>query len=627
MARSLARDFEEAKTKGRPVKLFARAKPCPSSAERCAEVEEGGGAVRVREGASDAHRARKHAGASHVSCDRAFGERASNEDVFEHSLRPLLAKTGLPHALFVCWGTTATGKSHTLIGSRSDQGLLQRTLSELLLCREHSQIALQALHISSAPRQGVVRDAFSPETKPLRVGSEWRRARSFTISHADNICDAVNAMLRERSTRATNLNEASSRSHLVLRVRSTDQQIILADCAGSEFQSDANPNGHRAQCKEAGSINFADSEMSKALFQLSQDQKAQTRSHALPRVLLESFTRKTSLMAFMSTFNPEDARSLRALATGSAAAKIEREAVVGASSSAALYEQSGTGEDLYQDQVFEQAKEYKQHAEECKQEAEEFRQQAELLQQQVEEDKQRIEDLQDQLRQQHSQLWSHLETELDAKEREVARERREKKLEQERAQTLEAELRESRRSLEAKRDNLATVQHQHEEQREELRGRLKKTEEELEMLKRRSPDSQGPLRAEFRRTSNEQETHPESTSERANDARYDEKKDLNDWQDNDREQLAERHVPLREVSANMQGNEKEQRRRKKQRAGKRQSEETEEARANDGCEVTNGSETKDEARRGQRKLKAKTKPEHQWETMEPIAKRKAPRRL
>ncbi len=174
----------------------------------------------------------------------------------------------------MAFGQTGSGKTHTMQGPPEDRGVNVRALAELFeqIAQRRAEagvedeLAVSILEIyndsiqdllAAGPRRGL-------EIKQASQG--WMHVPDLAIVPVSSL-EQVLALLeqgeRSRATAATNLNEHSSRSHLVLSVYvqsrhavselTTHAKLHLIDLAGSERVGKSGAEGQ--SLKEAQSIN------------------------------------------------------------------------------------------------------------------------------------------------------------------------------------------------------------------------------------------------------------------------------------------------------------------------------------------------------------------------------------
>lgn len=281
------------------IRVFARVRPLNS-----AEQDEGG-AVDVH-GSSlrvDPPASAKNGAVKAFSFDRVFGPTTAQAEVYEE-VAPLVRSVldGYNSVIFA-YGQTGSGKTYSMQGTPENPGINPRALANLFeLSRERADqgssftISATMLEIYndrvrdllaaggvSATEAGVgiwAADAsgrsdaapcFESEADACSV--DLRRTRSGTVFPAGAVAvtvdsmDAVQRVLSvgaaQRAVCATGMNDASSRSHMVLllHVQCVDgasgeawaAKLYLVDLAGSERVSRSGVTG--AAAKEAAAIN------------------------------------------------------------------------------------------------------------------------------------------------------------------------------------------------------------------------------------------------------------------------------------------------------------------------------------------------------------------------------------
>ena len=243
------------------VEVAVRLRPLASTGRdrtavaACVDADEQSGTVTVlREG--------RH---KQFTFDHVFGQSTSNADIYAAIGRPLLsaALDGYNATLFA-YGQTGAGKTHTVMGSRGDAGLVLRLVRELFddVAQRGQSIQFSMLEIYNEQ----IRDLFSISSRQLRLreapgkgafveGLSWYAAKS-----AAEMEQLVSAGAQARTIRSTHNNQQSSRAHTVIQIavfaadgetsiaggcsgatgRAT--KICLVDLAGSERND---PVGHR----------------------------------------------------------------------------------------------------------------------------------------------------------------------------------------------------------------------------------------------------------------------------------------------------------------------------------------------------------------------------------------------
>jgi len=201
-----------------------------------------------------------------------FAERSTQAMVFE-AMRELI--TSMLDGFNICifaYGQTGSGKTFSMQGTREDPGIYRRTLNELFKVaaeRVSWQVSLSAaiMEIYNDEINDLLLEPDCERRKKLQVrqGKEGICVPDLTVKEvasADEVEDLLELGQRNRSVAKTDMNEHSSRSHLLVQIyaRLTTPQgkelsavMTLVDLAGSERLSRSGATGDRA--KEAAHIN------------------------------------------------------------------------------------------------------------------------------------------------------------------------------------------------------------------------------------------------------------------------------------------------------------------------------------------------------------------------------------
>jgi len=135
-------------------------------------------------------------------------------------------------------------------------------------------------------------------------------ASSRGVHNADDLLSLVERAQARRATRATQVNDTSSRSHAVYRIwrgGSTDSRSVLTlvDCAGSERKEDTTKHDLQSR-KDAAEINSTIFAL-KECFRVMRSPKGQSppyRESILTRVLSDSFSSDKALIVAIGTVSP-----------------------------------------------------------------------------------------------------------------------------------------------------------------------------------------------------------------------------------------------------------------------------------------------------------------------------------
>lgn len=190
--------------------------------------------------------------------DRLLDVDCQQEDVYNCTTRPLLDSIldGYNATVFA-YGATGCGKTHTILGTPQDPGVIFLTMKELYARIEALKdtriidVSISFLEIYNE----TIRDLLQPETPSkkllIREDSNQRITVSNLLSHlpssVEEVMDLILVGNQNRTLSPTESNAASSRSHAVLQINVTshsrtaslDQEHTFAtfsiiDLAGSE---------------------------------------------------------------------------------------------------------------------------------------------------------------------------------------------------------------------------------------------------------------------------------------------------------------------------------------------------------------------------------------------------------
>ncbi|XP_050808306.1 kinesin-like protein KIF22 [Gopherus flavomarginatus] len=244
--------------------------------------------------------------------DTFYGDQATQHDIYTGSVQPVLCHLlEGQNASVLAYGPTGAGKTHTMLGSPEQPGVIPRALRDVLqMTREAScspggeewdySISMSYLEIY----QEKVLDLLEPSQQDLPIREDRDRnilIPGLTERELRGFGDFERHFLpasRNRTVASTQLNDRSSRSHAVLLVRVARSQrapphrrrvakLCLIDLAGSE---DNRRTGNRGlRLKESGAINASLHVLSKVVDALNQGlSRVPYRDSKLTRLLQDS---------------------------------------------------------------------------------------------------------------------------------------------------------------------------------------------------------------------------------------------------------------------------------------------------------------------------------------------------
>lgn len=249
----------------------------------------------------------------------AFGESVTDEEVYTSCGMPAVQQVlrGGVATLFM-FGQTGSGKTHTM------EGLLRRGIAQLfesVLGNSSGSSAPPVVSITAyeiagknirdlLDYSGTPKDVKIMEDKDKRthvIGADMRDVKS-----PEELMQYITNAQARRTTRATQANDTSSRSHAVYRIwldaalARNPAVLTLVDCAGSERREDS--SHHDAQSrKDAAEINstiFALKECFRVMRSSKSNQQPPYRESLLTRVLSDSFSSDQALIVAFGTVSP-----------------------------------------------------------------------------------------------------------------------------------------------------------------------------------------------------------------------------------------------------------------------------------------------------------------------------------
>ncbi|XP_041839250.1 kinesin-like protein KIF18A [Melanotaenia boesemani] len=206
--------------------------------------------------------------------DHVFNENSTQVDIFESTTKGVLdgVMNGFNCTVFA-YGATGAGKTHTMLGSQDDPGVMYRTMKELFKrmddVKEEKEFAVAFSYLEVYNEQ--IRDLLA-NAGPLAVREDSSKGvvvQGLTLHQpksAEHILEALDSGNRNRTQHPTDVNATSSRSHAVFQIylRQQDRtaslnpnvcvaKMSLIDLAGSERASATNAKG--ARLREGANIN------------------------------------------------------------------------------------------------------------------------------------------------------------------------------------------------------------------------------------------------------------------------------------------------------------------------------------------------------------------------------------
>ncbi|XP_061823774.1 kinesin-like protein KIF22 [Nerophis lumbriciformis] len=237
------------------------------------------------------------------------GEQTTQQEVFLSSVKPIL-----PHILrgqnasVFAYGPTGAGKTHTMLGSSEEPGMIPHAVQEVINLVNGQDdegwdysIGMSYLEIYNEK----VLDLLSPGSQDLPIRQDKDKnilipglTHTTISSFLDFDRQFIQASLN-RTTASTKLNQRSSRSHAILLIKVVRTQhapphrqqtgkLYLVDLAGSEDNRRTGNQGIRL--KESGAINLSLFTLSKVVDSLNSGMSVRVpyRDSKLTRLLQDS---------------------------------------------------------------------------------------------------------------------------------------------------------------------------------------------------------------------------------------------------------------------------------------------------------------------------------------------------
>ncbi|KAF6094494.1 kinesin family member 18B [Phyllostomus discolor] len=206
--------------------------------------------------------------------DRVFGETATQQDVFQHTTHSILDSflQGYNCSVFA-YGATGAGKTHTMLGTEGDPGIMYLTTVELYrrleACQEekrfevlisYQEVYNEQIHDLLEPK-GPLAIREDPDKGVVVQGLSFHQPAS-----AEQLLEMLTRGNRNRTQHPTDANATSSRSHAIFQIFVKQQdrlpgltqalrvaKMSLIDLAGSERASSTHAKGERL--REGANIN------------------------------------------------------------------------------------------------------------------------------------------------------------------------------------------------------------------------------------------------------------------------------------------------------------------------------------------------------------------------------------
>ncbi|KAH7519779.1 hypothetical protein FEM48_Zijuj08G0073400 [Ziziphus jujuba var. spinosa] len=252
--------------------------------------------------------------------DRVFDGSATQEDVFEDTRYLVQSAVDGYNVCIFAYGQTGSGKTFTIYGSETNPGLTPRAIQELfkILRRDGNKFSFSLKAYMVELYQDTLVDLLLPKNaKRLKLDIKKdtkgmvavENVTVLSISTYEELKSIIQRGSEQRHTSETQMNEESSRSHLILSIviESTNLQtqsiargkLSFVDLAGSERVKKSGSSGK--QLKEAQSINKSLSALGDVISALSMGgQHIPYRNHKLTMLMSDSLGGNAKTLMFVN---------------------------------------------------------------------------------------------------------------------------------------------------------------------------------------------------------------------------------------------------------------------------------------------------------------------------------------
>lgn len=200
--------------------------------------------------------------------DHVFNVLDTQRCVYEATAAPLVESVlSGQNASCFCYGATGTGKTHTMLGTVDDPGIMVLAFKNLFEAIDDdldTDVTLTYVEIYNE----ALRDLLNPKGPSLELrelpgkGVTMSGVREVKTSSAEEVVRLLHQGNKHRRTESTRCNRTSSRSHALLQIRvarrdggkTTTGKLSLVDLAGSE-RTIANEKKSSSRSVEGANIN------------------------------------------------------------------------------------------------------------------------------------------------------------------------------------------------------------------------------------------------------------------------------------------------------------------------------------------------------------------------------------
>ncbi|CAH2007890.1 unnamed protein product [Acanthoscelides obtectus] len=238
--------------------------------------------------------------------DHIFNQECTNSDVYGSVVKPLVDSfmEGFNATIFA-YGQTSSGKTHTILGTKTDPGLFQLVSNQIfqhVADQVDKRYLIRCSYIEIYNEK--INDLLDKSNQGLTIredikGNVLLDAREAVVDNVDQVMENMMQGNKIRRVASTRMNERSSRSHTIFRIilesKDANQKdgpvhisyLNLVDLAGSERVSLTKAAGERL--KEGANINKSLSVLGNVIRQRSEGKEfISYRDSKLTRLLSQA---------------------------------------------------------------------------------------------------------------------------------------------------------------------------------------------------------------------------------------------------------------------------------------------------------------------------------------------------
>ncbi|XP_010943179.1 kinesin-like protein KIN-8B [Elaeis guineensis] len=262
------------------------------------------------------------------SFDHVFAPGCTNADVYRNISSTIFGVIQGLNATVFAYGSTGSGKTYTMVGTRKDPGLMVlsfHTIFDLIKKDESSDIFEVSCSYLEVYNE-VIYDLLEKSSGHLELREDPEHGivvaglRRIKVQSADKILELLNVGNNRRKTETTEANATSSRSHAVLEITVKRKQknqyksqilcgkLALVDLAGSERASETRSGGQKL--RDGANINRSLLALANCINALGKQQKkglayVPYRNSKLTRILKDGLS-GNSQTVMVATISPAD---------------------------------------------------------------------------------------------------------------------------------------------------------------------------------------------------------------------------------------------------------------------------------------------------------------------------------